>query len=50
MYPIVSSILSNFIHLQPILGGAKVKGVTSFCLNENPVKSNPFSVEVKTVS
>ena len=50
MDPIVSSIVSNFIHFQPILGGAKVKGVTSFCLNENPVTSNPFSVEVITAS
>ena len=23
-----------------------MKGVTYFCLNDNPVKSNPFSVEV----
>ena len=29
-----------------MVGGAKVKGVTYFCLNDNPVKSNPFSVEV----
>lgn len=28
------------------MGGAKIRGVTHFCLNENPMQSSPFSVEV----
>ena len=35
----------NFL-FQPIVSGTKIKNVTSFCLNENPLKSNPFSIEV----
>jgi len=27
-----------------------VKGISAFCLNENPLKSSPFSVEVWRVS
>lgn len=38
--------LLNMFDLEPIISGAKVKGVTCFCLNENPARSNPFSVEV----
>ncbi|CAI9729846.1 growth factor-beta receptor-associated 1-like [Octopus vulgaris] len=38
--------LLNMFNLEPITSGAKVKGVTSFCLNENPTCSNPFSVEI----
>ncbi|XP_064600183.1 transforming growth factor-beta receptor-associated protein 1-like [Liolophura sinensis] len=38
--------LLNMFDLEPILTGAKIKGVVYFCLNENPVHSNPFSVEV----
>ncbi|CAH1787439.1 unnamed protein product [Owenia fusiformis] len=30
----------------PIVTGAKVKGVTAFCLNQNPISNNPFSVEI----
>jgi len=37
-------------HLQPVLSGAKVKGISAFCLNENPLKSSPFSVEVSWCS
>ncbi|XP_053384249.1 transforming growth factor-beta receptor-associated protein 1-like [Mercenaria mercenaria] len=36
----------NMLDLEPAVGGAKIKGVTHFCLNENPVQSSPFSVEV----
>lgn len=38
--------LLNMFNLEPIVSGARVKGVTCFCLNENPARSNPFSVEV----
>ena len=30
------------------MSGAKVKGISAFCLNENPTKSSPFSVEVSS--
>ncbi|KAK3103798.1 hypothetical protein FSP39_021971 [Pinctada imbricata] len=30
----------------PVVSGAKIKGVTCFCLNENPLNGNPFSVEI----
>ncbi|GAB1609663.1 transforming growth factor-beta receptor-associated protein 1-like [Argonauta hians] len=37
----------NMFNLEPITSSAaKVKGVTSLCLNENPTSSNPFSVEI----
>lgn len=36
----------NMMDLEPAVGGAKIKGVTHFCLNENPQHGNPFSVEV----
>jgi len=32
------------------MSGAKVKGISAFCLNENPTKSSPFSVEVSRCS
>ena len=32
--------------LKPIVTGAKIKGVVCFCINDNPVRTNPFSVEV----
>ncbi|KAH9518827.1 transforming growth factor, beta receptor associated protein 1 [Bulinus truncatus] len=38
--------LLNMFDLEPILTGAKVKGVVNFCINENPVRTNPFSVEL----
>ncbi|KAL3842523.1 hypothetical protein ACJMK2_020527 [Sinanodonta woodiana] len=38
--------LLNMMDLEPVMSGAKVKGVTYFCLNDNPVRGNPFSVEV----
>ncbi|CAH1787440.1 unnamed protein product [Owenia fusiformis] len=36
----------NMFDLEPIVTGAKVKGVTAFCLNQNPISNNPFSVEI----
>ena len=39
---------SIFSFIQPMAGGTRVKSVTSFCLNENPINSNPFSVEVRS--
>ncbi|XP_077979032.1 transforming growth factor-beta receptor-associated protein 1-like [Glandiceps talaboti] len=38
--------LLHMINLEPIMSGAKVKGVSSFCVNENPTTSNPFSIQV----
>ncbi|CAG5123927.1 unnamed protein product [Candidula unifasciata] len=38
--------LLNMFDLEPIVTGAKVKGVACFCINENPVRTNPFSVEI----
>jgi len=38
--------LINMMDLEPIAGGSKLKGVHSFCLNEHPVKGDPFSVEI----
>ncbi|CAL8362400.1 unnamed protein product [Gadus morhua 'NCC'] len=31
-------------------GGAKIKGVTSFCMNGNPVNTDPFCVEIAVIS
>lgn len=31
-------------------GGAKIRGVTTFCINENPVKGDPFCVEMGVLS
>jgi AraC-like DNA-binding protein len=41
-----SLTMLNMFDLEPIVAGVKVKNVVSFALNENPVRSNPFSVEV----
>ncbi|KAL5007714.1 hypothetical protein ScPMuIL_016520 [Solemya velum] len=38
--------LLNMFDLEPIVGGAKVKGVNYFCVNESPSRNNPFSVEI----
>lgn len=38
--------LLNMFDLEPIMSGAKVKGVTCFCLNETAVRNSPFSVEI----
>lgn len=31
-------------------GGAKIRGVTAFCVNENPVSGDPFCVEMAVLS
>ncbi|KAM4630033.1 transforming growth factor-beta receptor-associated protein 1 homolog [Polymixia lowei] len=31
-------------------GGAKIKGVTAFCMNENPLNGDPFCVEIGVIS
>ncbi|KAJ8246584.1 hypothetical protein GJAV_G00253070 [Gymnothorax javanicus] len=31
-------------------GGAKIKGVVSFCVNENPVNADPFCVELGVIA
>uniref|UniRef100_A0A671TEV7 Transforming growth factor, beta receptor associated protein 1 n=1 Tax=Sparus aurata TaxID=8175 RepID=A0A671TEV7_SPAAU len=31
-------------------GGAKIRGVTAFCINENPVNGDPFCVEMGVLS
>uniref|UniRef100_K1R712 Nuclear pore complex protein Nup153 n=1 Tax=Magallana gigas TaxID=29159 RepID=K1R712_MAGGI len=36
----------NMLDLEPVMGGAKIKGVNCFCFNENPQNSSPFSVEI----
>ncbi|RUS87528.1 hypothetical protein EGW08_004704, partial [Elysia chlorotica] len=38
--------LLNMFDLEPIVTGAKIKGVVCFCINDNPVRTNPFSVEI----
>ncbi|KAI8520587.1 transforming growth factor, beta receptor associated protein 1 [Branchiostoma belcheri] len=38
--------LLTMFNLEPILSGAKVKGVTAFSINETPLGNNPFSVEI----
>ncbi|XP_005106604.1 transforming growth factor-beta receptor-associated protein 1 [Aplysia californica] len=38
--------LLNMFDLEPIVTGAKIKSVTCFCINDNPVRTNPFSVEI----
>ncbi|CAB1327450.1 unnamed protein product [Coregonus sp. 'balchen'] len=41
----------DMITLEPVpLGGAKIKGVAAFCVNENPVNGDPFCVEIGVIS
>ncbi|XP_069747219.1 transforming growth factor-beta receptor-associated protein 1 homolog isoform X2 [Narcine bancroftii] len=42
--------LLHMINLEPIPSGAKIKGVTAFAVNENPVTGDPFCVEVCAIS
>ncbi|XP_067889921.1 transforming growth factor-beta receptor-associated protein 1 homolog isoform X2 [Heterodontus francisci] len=42
--------LLNMINLEPVLSGAKIKGITAFAVNENPVTGDPFCVEVCAIS
>lgn len=38
--------LLNMFDLEPVVTGAKVKSVNHFCINDNPIRTNPFSVEI----
>lgn len=41
----------DMVTLEPVpSGGAKIKGVTAFCVNENPVNGDPFCVEIGVIS
>nr|XP_046193861.1 transforming growth factor-beta receptor-associated protein 1 homolog isoform X1 [Oncorhynchus gorbuscha] len=41
----------DMITLEPVpSGGAKIKGVAAFCVNENPVNGDPFCVEIGVLS
>uniref|UniRef100_A0A674DDG9 Transforming growth factor, beta receptor associated protein 1 n=1 Tax=Salmo trutta TaxID=8032 RepID=A0A674DDG9_SALTR len=41
----------DMITLEPVpSGGAKIKGVAAFCVNENPVNGDPFCVEIGVIS
>lgn len=41
----------NMVTLEPVpTGGIKLKSVTAFCINENPVTGDPFCVEIAVVS
>ncbi|KAL6456082.1 hypothetical protein MHYP_G00359330 [Metynnis hypsauchen] len=43
--------LVDMVTLEPVpSGGAKLKGVTAFCINENPVTADPFCAEMAVVS
>uniref|UniRef100_A0A8B9RCY2 Transforming growth factor, beta receptor associated protein 1 n=1 Tax=Astyanax mexicanus TaxID=7994 RepID=A0A8B9RCY2_ASTMX len=43
--------LLDMVTLEPVpFGGAKVKNVIAFCVNENPVTADPFCVEMAVVS
>uniref|UniRef100_W5KQR2 Transforming growth factor, beta receptor associated protein 1 n=1 Tax=Astyanax mexicanus TaxID=7994 RepID=W5KQR2_ASTMX len=43
--------LVDMVTLEPVpFGGAKVKNVIAFCVNENPVTADPFCVEMAVVS
>ncbi|KAJ8047948.1 Transforming growth factor-beta receptor-associated protein 1 [Holothuria leucospilota] len=40
--------LLNMFNLEPILSGAKAKGITSFTVNDNPRHGDAFSIEIAT--
>ncbi|KAJ8282696.1 hypothetical protein COCON_G00052150 [Conger conger] len=41
----------DMVNLEPVSsGGARIKGVVSFCLNENPVNGDPFCVELGVIA
>ncbi|MBN3308503.1 TGFA1 protein, partial [Amia calva] len=40
----------NMLNLEPIPSGAKIKGVVTFTMNENPVNGDPFCVEIGIIS
>ncbi|XP_053444896.1 transforming growth factor-beta receptor-associated protein 1 isoform X2 [Nycticebus coucang] len=41
-----SITLANMLSLEPVPSGARIKGASTFTLNENPVSGDPFCVEV----
>ncbi|XP_033865377.3 transforming growth factor-beta receptor-associated protein 1 homolog [Acipenser ruthenus] len=43
-------MLVNMLNLEPVQSGAKIKGVVTFTVNENPVNGDPFSVELGVIS
>ncbi|RXM99557.1 Transforming growth factor-beta receptor-associated protein 1 [Acipenser ruthenus] len=43
-------MLVNMLNLDPVQSGAKIKGVVTFTVNENPVNGDPFSVELGVIS
>ncbi|XP_026989205.1 transforming growth factor-beta receptor-associated protein 1 homolog [Tachysurus fulvidraco] len=44
-------LLVDMVTLEPVAsGGTKLKGVTVFCVNENPVRAEPFCVEMAVAS
>ncbi|ELU08757.1 hypothetical protein CAPTEDRAFT_183936 [Capitella teleta] len=38
--------MMNMMDLEPVVGGAKIRAVTSFCVNAQPLNNSPFSVEI----
>ncbi|XP_006639313.1 transforming growth factor-beta receptor-associated protein 1 homolog [Lepisosteus oculatus] len=40
----------NMLNLEPVPSGAKIKGVVTFTVNENPVNGDPFCVEIGVIS
>ena len=44
---ILADLVPVFFCLQPIPSAGRVRNITAFCLNENPVRSDPYSVEVQ---
>uniref|UniRef100_A0A8C9AB97 Transforming growth factor beta receptor associated protein 1 n=1 Tax=Prolemur simus TaxID=1328070 RepID=A0A8C9AB97_PROSS len=45
-----SITLANMLNLEPVPSGARIKGASTFALNENPVSGDPFCVEVCIIS
>ncbi|KAL6086292.1 hypothetical protein STEG23_035869 [Scotinomys teguina] len=45
-----SITLVNMLNLEPVPSGARIKGATTFAVNENPVNGDPFCVEVCIIS
>ncbi|MGH0122129.1 UNVERIFIED_CONTAM: hypothetical protein FKN15_060553 [Acipenser sinensis] len=43
-------MLVNMLNLDPVQSGAKIKGVATFTVNENPVNGDPFCVELGVIS
>ncbi|XP_011236905.1 transforming growth factor-beta receptor-associated protein 1 isoform X2 [Mus musculus] len=45
-----SITLVNMLNLEPVPSGARIKGATTFAVNESPVNGDPFCVEVCIIS